>query len=143
MATTKRILTFAALLLLTAFLTSSCGGGDNDNTPTPSPSGSRVVLYTLTGTYSAPLTIIYTNEDGGRQVVDKVALPWSKEVTVKGIGVVSISLGGGSEAGNYGQPGETLTGKIMVGGIEKKSITATAISTGRIELGGLGHVLGL
>lgn len=142
METTKRILTLVALLFLTAFLTASCGG-DDDSTPTPTPSGSRVVLYTLTGTYSAPLTIVYTNEDGGRQIVDKVTLPWSKEVTVKGTGVVSISLGGGSETGNYGQPGETLTGKIGVGGVEKKSITVSAISTGRIELGGLAHVLGM
>ena len=115
----------------------SCKKSDNTtSTPTPTPSTptqSRTVKYELTGTYSGTLLVSYTNQDGANQIVDKVKLPWSAEVTVKGSGFAIVGLGANSETSGFGKAGETITGKLYVGGVEKKSATVNSTSTGYID----------
>jgi len=116
----------------------SCKKSDNTtSTPTPTPSTptqSRTVKYELTGSYTGTLIVGYTNQDGTNQLVDKLKLPWTIEVTVKGSGFTPVALTAGSEVGGYGKAGETLTGKLYVGGVEKKSATVNSTSTGYIDL---------
>lgn len=114
----------------------SCSSGSDDN---PS-ANSRVVKYELTGTYSAPLQVIYTNEDGITQSIDDVTLPWSKEVTVKA-GVVTVGLSSSFQTVDATMAGRTLTGKIFVGGLEKQSSSVIANSSGAIVLSALVHAL--
>lgn len=116
----------------------SCKKSDSTTTssPTPTPSTptqSRTVKYELTGTYSGTLLVGYTNQDGANQIVDKVKLPWTIEVTVKGSGFAAVAFTAGSEVGGYGKAGETITGKLYVGGVEKKSATVNSTSTGYID----------
>ena len=125
---------FLAIVMLT--LLYSCSSGSDDN---PS-ANSRVVKYELTGTYSAPLQVIYTNEDGVTQSIDDVTLPWSKEVTVKA-GVVTVGLSSSFQTVDATMAGRTLTGKIFVGGLEKKSSSVIANSSGAIVLSALVHAL--
>ncbi len=115
----------------------SCKKSDNTTTYTPTPSTptqSRTVKYELTGTYSGTLLVGYTNQDGTNQLVDKVKLPWTIEVTVKGSGFTPVALTAVSEVGGYGKGGETLTGKLYVGSVEKKSATVNSTSSGYIDL---------
>ncbi|MFV0378532.1 MAG: MmpS family transport accessory protein [Mangrovibacterium sp.] len=114
----------------------SCGK-DDDDTPTPD---SRVVKYELTGTYSGTLLVSYTNADGETQLVDKVTLPWSKEVTVKA-GPVTVGVGASSETTGFGAAGQTLTGTLSVGGVVKKTTTVNSLSTGYIALSNIAYVL--
>lgn len=125
---------FLAIVMLT--LLYSCSSGSDDN---PS-ANSRVVKYELTGTYSAPLQVIYTNEDGITQSIDDVTLPWSKEVTVKE-GVVTVGLSSSFQTVDATMAGRTLTGKIFVGGLEKQSSSVIANSSGAIVLSALVHAL--
>ena len=123
-----------ALLIFTIATSCSSGSDDNPNT------NSRIVKYVLTGTYSAPLQVIYTNEDGVPQSIDDVTLPWSKEVTVKA-GVTTVGLTSSFQTVDVSMAGRTLTGKIFVGGVEKQSASVVANSSGSIDLSPLVHAL--
>jgi hypothetical protein len=119
-------------ILLFALCFASCDKDDNS-------SSSRVVKYELSGTYSAPLQVIYTNEDGALQSVNDVILPWSKEVTVKA-GVTGVGLTASFQTVDSSMVGRTLIGKILVGGVEKQSASVFANSSGAIDLSTLFHV---
>lgn len=133
---TRKMLFWATFVLISlSFL--SCKKGSNTGTP----GGSRTVKYELTGTYSGTLSGGYTNQDGAFQLIDNIRLPWSIEVTVKGSGSQMIALSAGSEVGGFGQAGETMTGKISVGGQVKKEVTVNSTSSGYIDLGGMAYEL--
>jgi len=100
--------------------------------------GSKVVKYELTGTYSGKVSVGYANEDGVTQIVSNVTLPWSKEVTVKS-GVSAVALVCNAEVCCFGTNGQTLTGKISVGGDVKKSTTVNTTSDAFVSLSGLSY----
>ncbi|MBB5954813.1 hypothetical protein FHS29_001383 [Saccharothrix tamanrassetensis] len=79
------------------------------------------VVYQISG--DAPKTnVTYTTySDGGSATnkEDTTTLPWTKELTVKGF------LSGGSLTAMAGAEGGTVTCKITVDGVERKTATAT------------------
>ncbi|MBW4715928.1 MmpS family transport accessory protein [Saccharothrix obliqua] len=79
------------------------------------------VVYEITGD-AKRATITFTtysegNSTNNQEEVDK--LPWTKELTVKGL------LSGGSVAAMTGADGGSVTCKITVDGVERKTATAT------------------
>ncbi len=129
----NKISNLAPTLLMAFFLTLliSCSKDDNNDN---GGNNSRQVKYELTGTYSGTLLIVYINEDGVNQLADNVSLPWSKEVTIKGNNATTLILNANSEVGGFGQANQTITGKILVGGVEKKTATTNSTSTGYIDV---------
>ena len=128
-----RISNLATTLLMTLFLTLliSCSKDDDKDN---GGNNSRQVKYELTGTYSGTLLIVYINEDGVNQLADKVSLPWSKEVTIKGNSATTLILNANSEVGGFGQANQTITGKILVGGVQKKTATTNSTNSGYIDI---------
>ena len=128
-----RISNLATTLLMTLFLTLliSCSKDDDKDN---GENNSRKVKYELTGTYSGTLLIVYINEDGVNQLADNVSLPWSKEVTIKGNSATTLILNANSEVGGFGQANQTITGKILVGGVQKKTATTNSTNSGYIDI---------
>lgn len=124
----------AVSMLFYGLIFSACKKNSTDN-----PASSRTVKYELSGTYSGTLIVGHTNETGTTQVLDNIRLPWSKEITVQG-DVIAIGLGGNSETGGPGGAGQTLTGKISVGGVVKKTTTVNTTTTGYVSLSGLQYI---
>ncbi|MFD7653875.1 MmpS family transport accessory protein [Actinosynnema sp. NPDC059797] len=80
-----------------------------------------VLVYEITGdTPSASITYS-TYSDGGSAMNQEEAttLPWTKELTVKGL------FSGGTLSATTGTEGGTVTCRITVDGVEKKSATAS------------------
>ena len=136
MSTTKFISFFAFLIFSISLI--SCSGSDDSNSTNP---GSRLVKYELSGNYSGTLGLVYTNQDGAAQIEDNITLPWSKELTVGGNGMQVVLLTASTEVGGFGQPGETITGKIYVGGDLKETATVNSTNTGYISLNNLAYAL--
>tara|TARA_R110000868_G_scaffold131361_3_gene341397 strand:+ start:3580 stop:3996 length:417 start_codon:yes stop_codon:yes gene_type:complete len=125
-------LSIKILITLLCLLTVSCSKNDDSNN-----SGEKTyqIKYELTGTFSGTLIIVYDNEDGVNQVEDNVSLPWSKLITIKTDGSLPIGLSANSEIDGFGNANENMTGKIMIGGIVKKSANVNTTSDGFINLG--------
>ena len=120
----KIVFGLAALLCFV----SSCSSDDSNT----SPGASRKVKYELTGTFSKNIRVVYINESGSNVMEDNVSIPWSKEVTF-GEGIYALGVSGSSITGQEGTPGQTLTAKIYVNGVEKKTLTNTVSSDGIIS----------
>lgn len=104
----------------------------------PKNSDSKNVKYELTGTARGSYDVTYMTGSGSATVVQPTALPWTKEIVVT---VDNLSVG--FSAVVFGAtPGTTITGKIYVGGVEKKvSEPATVQADGRAIIGGLNYLL--
>jgi len=120
-------------LLITLFFAFvvSCSKDDDKDT---GGNNSRLVKYELSGSYSGTLLIVYINEDGVNQLADNVSLPWSKEVTIKGNSTTPLILSANTEVGGQGQANQTITGKISVGGVQKKTASTNSTSSGYIDV---------
>jgi hypothetical protein len=125
-------LTIACLMAFTMLV--SCKK-DKDE---PKSSDSRNVRYELTGTARGTYDVTYITGAGSGTNEKPTSLPWTKDI------VVTVdNLGVGFSAAVLGAtPGTTITGKIYVGGVEKKaSPPATVQADGTAIIGGLSYVL--
>ena len=116
-------------MMITASALISCSK-DDDNTK---PSDSRKVKYEITGnaTGTFDATFITASGTGANEVPN--SLPWSKEFVIQnGVNAVLIN-----SAVIGATPGKTITTKIYVGGVEKKSETATVQSNGTAVIAAL------
>lgn len=124
-------------LLLTTFIAFSACKKENNNTPTPTPGGgnnpvkSRDVRYEISGNYSGKLKVTYFQAGGGIGSTPDVTVPWTKEITYQAsVGGVNLSAGGHEG----GLPGQTVTLKIFVGGVEKHTATGEVGSNGVVSV---------
>ena len=80
-----------------------------------------VVLYEVTGEGTGASVTYSSYSDGGASTNDEdiTTFPWTKEVTVKGL------FSGGTLTVVTGADGGTVTCRITVDGVEKKTATAT------------------
>lgn len=124
----KAILKTLAIVLTLAFTAVSCSSDNDDNNN--SGSGSRDVKYEVTGNFTGNLSATYFEKGGNALNEDVTKLPWTKEFTAE-----AKSLGATLSASGYGgTAGQTLTGKIYIGGKLENELTATANSEGIIVL---------
>lgn len=101
---------------------------------------SKVVKYELTGNYTGKLTIVYTNASGVNENVTYATLPWSKEITVSN-DVLSVAFTSSTTStSTLGVKDQTVTAKLYVGGVVKKSTTSTADVNGQVTLGAMAYV---
>ncbi|MFB9107190.1 hypothetical protein [Flavobacterium gyeonganense] len=115
------------LMLTLVFTFASCSSDDNDN---DSVNRSRDVKYEITGNYTGDLDVTYLEKSGAALNEDIDALPWTKEFTAN-----ADSPGASFQTSGYGGvKGQTLTGKVYVGGKVVKELTATATEDGIIVL---------
>jgi hypothetical protein len=122
----KSILKTLAIVLTLAFTVGSCSSDDNND----SGSGSRDVRYEISGNYTGSLSVFYFEKGGNALNEDITKLPWTKEFTAD-----AKSLGASlSASGHGGTAGQTLTGKIFIGGKLENELTATATADGIIVL---------
>jgi hypothetical protein len=122
----KSIFKTFAIVLTLAFTAVSCSSDSDDNSGT----NSRDVKYEITGNFTGKLTATYLEESGAPLIVDVTALPWTKKFTAR-IDSKGAQL---TSSGYGGVKGQTLTGKIYVGGKVVKELTATATEDGTIVL---------
>ncbi|MCR4032964.1 MULTISPECIES: MmpS family transport accessory protein [Flavobacterium] len=114
------------LMLTLVFTFASCSSDDDKGSGT----NSRDVKYEITGNYTGTLSTTYFEKGGNVLNEDITKLPWTKEFTAE-----AKSLGASINASGYGgTAGQTLTGKIYVGGKLQNELTATATSDGIIVL---------
>lgn len=109
----------------------ACSKDDDDN----KTSDSRNVKYEITGNATGTFDATYISASGAGANVTPTSIPWSKEIVVQA-GVASVGL---SSAVIGATPGKTIISKIYVGGVEKKSETATVQSDGRAIIAGLSY----
>jgi len=122
----KSILKTLAIVMTLAFTAVSCSSDDDKG----SANNSRDVKYEITGNYTGTLSTTYFEKGGNALNEDITKLPWTKEFTAD-----AKSLGASLSASGYGgTPGQTLTGKIYVGGKLQNELTATATNDGIIVL---------
>ncbi|MDQ6529008.1 MmpS family transport accessory protein [Flavobacterium sp. LHD-85] len=122
----KSILKTLAIVMTLAFTAVSCSSDNDDK----GGSNSRDVKYEITGNYTGTLSTTYFEKGGNALNEDITKLPWTKEFTAD-----AKSIGASLSASGYGgTPGQTLTGKIYIGGKLENELTATANSDGIIVL---------
>lgn len=123
----KSILKTLAIVMTLAFTAVSCSSDNDDNN---SGNGSRDVKYEITGNYTGKTSVTFFEKGGNAVNEDLTALPWTKEFTAE-----AKSMGATLSASGYGgNAGQTLTGKIYVGGKLENELTVTANSEGIIVL---------
>jgi len=113
------------LMLTLVFTFASCSSDDDNNSGT----SSREVKYEITGNYTGEMDVTYLEKSGAPLNEDINTLPWTKEYTATEASSASIQAGGFG-----GVKGQTLTGKIYVGGKVVSELTATANDNGIIVL---------
>ena len=105
---------------------------DSSNTTSPTPS-SREVKYELTGTASGQFTrisAIYFSATGTAESENTIKLPWSKSITINN-NVAAITFQ--ATVSNASQ-GQTITAKLIVGGVVKLQQTATVGANGDVSI---------
>lgn len=102
-------LTYFLILFL---IISSC---NNDSNSSQSPS-SRNVKYEITGSATGSFDTTYISSSGSGENEIFTALPWSKEFTADA-SVSGITL---QAAVSGAVPGQTISAKILVGGVVKR-----------------------
>ena len=123
-------LTIAIITVFTILV--SCKKDDN-----PISGDSRNIKYEITGNATGTFDATYITGSGSGANEIPTALPWSKEIVIQNgfsqVGINAAVLGA--------TPGKTITAKIFVGGVEKKSETATVQSNGTAIISGLSYTL--
>lgn len=115
------------LMLTLVFTFASCSSDNDDN---GSGSASRDVKYEITGNYAGKTSVTFFEKGGNAVNEDLTKLPWTKEFTAE-----AKSMGATLSASGFGgSAGQTLTGKIYVGGKLENELTVTANSDGIIVL---------
>lgn len=108
---TKNLL-FPAIMISILFMLTAC---KKDKNGSGNGQSKRVVKYELTGNYTGKLLVAYTTASGGTASATVNSLPWTKEITYNNT-VAGIGIGGGTDVGNVGIAGQTVTIKIFSGG---------------------------
>lgn len=126
------ILKASLFMIITASALMSCSKNDDDNNK---PSDSRTVKYEITGNATGTFDVTYISASGAGANEAPTSLPWSKEVVVQN-GVAGIII---NSAVMGATPGKIITTKIYVGGVEKKSESATVQSNGTAVIAGLSY----
>lgn len=125
---TKSILNTLFLFIVFVSISSCSKDSDQVNEPV-----NRDVKYELSGTASgqfARISVIYFDASGTAQSESSVTLPWSKSVIINN-NVPAITL---QTAVSNATPGQTITAKIIVGGVVKRQETATVKANGDVSL---------
>ena len=128
----KTIAKNLVLFLSLFFMTASCSK-DDDNNGGSNNSGSRAVKYEITGNYSGRFTVVYTDGGGAMITEDITSLPWVKEFTAAS-NVQVVGFTAGSSHGGPENNGQTLAGKIYIGGREERTASATSNDIGYFSL---------
>ncbi len=124
----SKILSKSALLLLLLVGLTACPKSSSN---APGPSGSsREVTYELTGTAIGNISAIYFGSSGSALSENAITLPWSKSVVIND-NVPAVTF---STVVSNGTPNQTITAKIIVGGMVKIQETATVGSDGNTSL---------
>ncbi|HEU4497219.1 MAG TPA: hypothetical protein VFR70_09230, partial [Flavobacterium sp.] len=119
------------LSLSLIFFGASCSSDDDSNDGgNGGNNGSRAVKYEITGNFSGEKDVSYSEAGGGFLNEDITTLPGVKEFTA----APNATGAAVSASGNGGQPGQTLTAKIYIGGQLQRELTATADNSGLIFL---------
>ncbi|MBO9582596.1 MAG: hypothetical protein J7574_00400 [Flavobacterium sp.] len=122
----KSILKTLAIVLTLAFTAVSCSSDDDKG----SGNNSREVKYEITGNYTGTLSTTFFEKGGNVLNEDITKLPWTKEFTAE-----AKSIGASLSASGYGGvAGQTLTGKMYIGGKLENELTAKANNDGIIVL---------
>ena len=123
----KSILKTLAIVLTLSFTAVSCSSDNDEDNSAPA---SRDVKYEITGNFTGTASVTYFEKGGNGLNEDLTSLPWTKEFTAE-----AKSMGASLSASGYGGvAGQTLTGKIYIGGKLENELTATANSEGIIVL---------
>ena len=123
----KSILKTLAIVLTLAFTAVSCSSDNDENNSAPA---SREVKYEITGNFTGTASVTYSEKGGNVLNEDLTTLPWTKEFTAE-----AKSMGASLSASGYGGvAGQTLTGKIYIGGKLENELTAKANGEGIIVL---------
>lgn len=125
------ILKASLFMMITASALMSCSKNDDDT----KPSDSRTVKYEITGNATGTFDATYISASGAGANEAPTSIPWSKEVVIQN-GVTGVII---NSAVIGATPGKTITTKIYVGGVEKKSETATVQSNGTAVIAGLSY----
>lgn len=127
------ILKASLFMMISACTLISCSKDDDDN----KSSDSRNVRYEITGNATGNFDATFITGSGAASNETPTTIPWSKEVVMQnGNNSVSFSAGVGGAT-----PGKTITTKIYVGGVEKKSETATVQPNGIAVIASLSYTL--
>lgn len=110
---------------------------ENNTTPTPTPTPNptnpvknRNVRYEVSGNYTGKLTVQHFQAGGGIGTSPDITVPWSKEITYEpNVGGVNLAV-----SGHTGQPGQTVTIKIYIGGVEKRTASGEVNNNGVISV---------
>ncbi len=103
----------------------------------PKSSDSRNVRYEITGTARGTYDATYITGNATGASATPTSLPWSKEEVMKA-GITTITI---SSAVIGATPGQTITTKIYVGGVEKNSRTETVQANGTGIIAALSYTL--
>ncbi|MET0944674.1 MAG: MmpS family transport accessory protein [Flavobacterium sp.] len=123
----KSILKTLAIVLTLSFTAVSCSSDNDEDNSAPA---SRDVKYEITGNFTGTSSVTYFEKGGNALNEDLTSLPWTKEFTAE-----AKSMGASLSASGYGGvAGQTLTGKIYIGGKLENELTVTANSEGIIVL---------
>ncbi|WP_133259735.1 hypothetical protein [Pseudochryseolinea flava] len=121
----KNRLAMYGLVWVLAMVAMACSSDDGDDN-----AGSREVKFEVTGNFTGQLNAVLITASGGGTSESINALPWSKTITYESnVPTTQISI-----AGAGGDPGETITVKVIVGGKEKSSTPGTATNSGTIAV---------
>ena len=123
-------LTIAIITVFTILV--SCSKDDN-----PISGDSRKIKYEITGNATGTFDATYITGSGSATSEAPTALPWSKEIVLQA-GITTVLI---NSAVTGAIPGKTITTKIYVGGVEKKSETSTVQSNGTAIIAGLTYTL--
>lgn len=124
----SKIILKSTLLLLSIVGLTACTKSSSN---APGPSGnSRQVTYELTGTATGNISAIYFGASGSALSESAITLPWSKSVVIND-NVAAITF---STAVSNASPSQTITAKIIVGGVVKLQETATVGSNGNTSI---------
>lgn len=123
----KSILKTLAIVLTLTFTAVSCSSDNDEDNSAPA---SREVKYEITGNFTGTASVTYSEKGGNVLNEDLTTLPWTKEFTAE-----AKSMGASLSASGYGGvAGQTLTGKIYIGGKLENELTAKANGEGIIVL---------
>jgi hypothetical protein len=124
----KSILNTLNIFIVSVFIFSCSKDSDQVIEPI-----NREVKYELSGTASgqfANISVIYFAANGTAQSESSVTLPWFKSVIINN-DVSAITL---QAAVSNATPGQTITAKIIVGGVVKLQETSTVKANGDVSL---------
>lgn len=122
------------LVLTCMFFFTTCKKNDD-----PAPDDQTPVLkkatYTIDGSYSGKVSIVFYNESGTAITETFVSLPWKKEFTTTSTTAYLGFNVNTSSTSTLGKPGEKVRCKILLDNNEVKSVEVIADKDGHVTVG--------